>query len=64
MTVNSRMNLTDCLKQIYRDDGVEGRIWAVLSGGTAVVQADNVPLHRLRIYAGSSASAVTDNGKL
>ena len=57
------MNLTDCLEQTYRDDGVEGRIWAKRTGEAVEVSCCGVPLSKLQIFADCPTLRVTVNGK-
>ena len=57
------MNLTDCLEQTYRDDGVEGRIWAKLTCNTVEVSSCGVPLSKLQIYTDCPTLRVIVNGK-
>ena len=57
------MNLTDCLEQTYRDDGVEGRIWAKRTGDAVEVSCCGVPLSKLQIFADCPTLRVTVNGK-
>ena len=57
------MNLTDCLEQTYRDDGVEGRILAKHSSSAVDVSCVSVPLTRLRIYTDLPVTQVNVNGK-
>lgn len=57
------MNLTDSLEQVYRDDGLEGRISAKRTSNTVEVLTVDIPLSKLCIYSDAPVTGVTVNGQ-
>lgn len=57
------INIVDELEQTYYDDGVEGRIHAVLNDGVLDIVLKDTPAEKFRIYAADEITAITLNGE-
>ena len=57
------MNIKDELCQAYYDDGCTAKLCAKLDGGALQVEAEDMPVNKLRIYARTPVQSATLNGK-
>lgn len=57
------MNIKDELCQAYYDDGCTAKLCAKLDGGALQVEAGDMPVNKLRIYARIPVQSATLNGK-
>ena len=57
------MNITNTIEQDYFDDGVEGKLSAVVRNGVLEIVVKDIPADHFRIYSDSEITKVTVNGQ-